>query len=62
MLKRRVMHPRSFQLPEDVVRMLTDLRERLNMNRTEIVCALIRQEWTAQHRLRQGSPGIRRIS
>jgi hypothetical protein len=37
--------------------MLDDLCQRLNMRRSEVLMALIEQEWTAQHRLRQVRAG-----
>jgi len=36
----------------DCVRMLDDLCKQLNMRRSEVLMALVQQEWTAQHRLR----------
>jgi hypothetical protein len=36
----------------EAMQMLDDLSKRLNMRRSEVLQALIQQEWTAQHRLR----------
>ena len=47
----------ELRLRPESVQMLDDLCQRLNMRRSEVLMALIQQEWTAQHRLRQINAG-----
>jgi hypothetical protein len=47
----------ELRLQRESVQMLDDLCNRLNMRRSEVLMALIQQEWTAQHRLRQVNAG-----
>jgi len=42
----------DLRIRPEAMQMLDDLCRRLNMRRSEVLSALIQQEWTAQHRLR----------
>lgn len=53
---KRLRAATSIRFSEDTHRMLMELCAKLNMNKREVIVALIRQEWTAQKRLRNVSP------
>lgn len=54
MLQRKVSKVHlDMRIGTESMLMLDDLSKRLNMRRSEVLSALIQQEWTAQHRLRQ---------
>ena len=50
---KRLRSPTSVRFSEETYRMLCDLCRRLNMTKRDVIVALIRQEWEAQHRLRR---------